>query len=63
MENLQKLSDKDIILLNKLLSFEYTVTHKFSFSKIKAIYKIDNQNTYEKYMYEYAYRIHVRNKT
>ena len=50
VEILQKFSDKDIILLRELLSFEYTVTHKFSFSKIKAIYKIDKQNTYDKYI-------------
>ena len=47
---LQKLSNKDIIPLKELLSFEYTVTHKFPFSKIKDIYKIDKQNTYDKYM-------------
>ena len=50
VEILQRLSDRDIIPLKELLSFEYTVTHKFSFLKIKVIYQIHKQNRYYKYM-------------
>ena len=50
VEILQRMSDRDIIPLKELLSFEYTVNHEFSILKIKLIYRIDKQNTCCKYI-------------